>query len=374
MASSENRLCSLDLLRGLDIFSLTALTPFVAWNLLPAWTSAPAWLKAQFTHALTMFADGGASTTGFGLFDFAQPCFIFITGAAAALSIPKRLDAEGRPTAAFWMHVLGRVALLWGLGCLIRGALTFDLAKFSPYADTLQTIAVAYLGGALSLLIRRKGVRLALPLVLLAAYGVIQATCGDYTRLGNVSRMIDERVFGAIGCRAKDFCYVLTTVAWASMGMLGAGIGRILKGTDAPWRKVRLLAGWGAASLVLGWILQIWIPANRFIYTVSFVFTTLGYAILLLDLLYVVTDIWRFRRGTGLFLLFGQCSLAAWMLYANPLSSGLAAISKNLVVGVPKLVGTNAYFNVYASFVQSVLLVIAVALWHRYKTARRSAK
>ena len=368
---SGGRLFALDLMRGLDIFYLTVLGPFVGWSLIPAWPSAPHWFTMHFTHALSAFAGGGTAVpTGFSLYDFAQPCFVFITGVAAAFAIPKRLSPEGRPTAAFWKHVLGRLALLWGLGCLIRGALTFDLAKFSPYADTLQTIAVAYLGASLTLLISSKRLRLLLPLGALAVYGVIQATCGDYTRLGNVSRIVDERFFAAIGCKAKDFCYVLTTVAWAAMGAFGAQVGGILRGAGDPWRKVRTLALWGAVSLALGSVLRIWIPANRYIYTVSFVFQTLGYAILLLDLLFVVTDIYRFRKGLGLFVLFGNCSLAAWMLHTNPLSSGLNGIARQLVVGIPKLVGTADYFNVYVSFVQSVLLVLAVAYWYRFKKAK----
>ena len=39
---------------------------------------------------------------GFTAYDLIMPLFIFMCGAAIPLALPKRLDAEGRPTAAFW--------------------------------------------------------------------------------------------------------------------------------------------------------------------------------------------------------------------------------------------------------------------------------
>ena len=362
----RERLFCLDLLRGLDIFYLTVCLPFFGWTL--GYKYLPKGVSDQLHHLLTAFTDGGAGApTGITLTDFAQPVFVFITGVAAVFAIPRRLDDNGRPTRAYWRHLLGRLALLWSLGCLIRGACTLDLTKFTPYADTLQTIAVAYCGAALSLLIPSKKVRLALPLFLLAAYGVVQATCGDYTRLGNVSRLIDERLFGMIGCKAKDFCYILTTVAWASMGMMAALVGDIIKSDREPWRRAKLLAGWGLAATALGWLLAIGIPQNRYIYTVSFVFTTFGYATLLLDALFVLTDIWKFRRGTGLFLAFGQCSLLAWMLHTNPLRYGLETLARKCLEGLPRLGASAEMTRIGVSALISIFIILIVIAWMRRK-------
>ena len=89
-STGSERLFSLDLLRGLDVFWLVIAQPLLeAAN--KTWT-LPAWLRAQLVH------DWGV----FGLFDFAQPLFIFICGAAVPFAIPKRLTPEGRSTRAFW--------------------------------------------------------------------------------------------------------------------------------------------------------------------------------------------------------------------------------------------------------------------------------
>lgn len=362
----KERLFCLDLMRGLDIFYLTVILPFFGWRLGSEYL--PQWLADQLNHVLTAFTDGGpGAPTGITFTDFAQPGFVFITGVATVFSIPRRLDANGRPTRAYWLHLLGRLALLWSLGCIIRNACTLDPAKFTPYSDTLQTIAVAYCGAALSFLIPSIKVRLALPLLLLLGYGIVQATFGDYTRLGNISRIIDERLFGMIGCRGKDFCYILTTVAWMSMGMMASLIGGIVKSAREPWSRAKALALWGLASTALGWILAIWIPQNRYIYTVSFVFTTFGYATLLLDALFVVTDIWKCRRGVGLFIIFGQSSLVAWMLHTNPIRHGLKAVAAKCVEGLPRLgVSANAT-DICAEALVSVFVVSIVVAWYRRK-------
>ncbi len=367
-ARAGERLFCLDLMRGLDIFYLTVLLPFFGWTLSYKYKCLPKWLADQLSHLITAFTDGGpGAPTGITLNDFAQPVFVFITGVAAVFAIPRRLDANGRPTRAYWMHLLGRLALLWSLGCVIRNALTFDPARFTPYADTLQTIAVAYCGAALSFLIPSMKARLALPLLMLAAYGVVQATFGDYTRLGNVSRIIDERLFGMIGCKGKDFCYILTTVAWMSMGMMASLVGVIVRSDKSPWVRARALAWWGIVATALGWILAIWIPQNRYIYTVSFVFTTFGYATLLLDALFIVTDIWRFRRGVGLLVIFGQSSLLAWMLHANPIRGGLRAVAAKCVEGLPRLGVSADARNICSEALISVFIVLIVVAWHRRK-------
>lgn len=367
--NARERLFCLDLLRGLDMFLLTLLGPFVTAGLFKTFPPSESTL-VFWKHSLTSFAGQGCVPTGWGIWDFGQPLFIFICGAAVPFAIPKRLDADGHPTAAFWKHVLGRVAMLWALGMLIRGILTFDLSKFTPYSDTLQTIAVAYLGASLALLIRRAWARLALALGLIAAFGVIQATCGDYTQFGNVSRIIDEKLFGMIGCHGKDFCYILTTMVWAAMGILGSLAAEVLKSSAPAWTKVRRLGGCGCASLAVGLLLSVWIPPIRYIYTVSFVFQTLGVAILLLDALFVLTDIWRWRRGLGFFILLGQCSLFCWML-STFFRPGLGRVADQIVVGVPRLLGSDAFTPLVYWTVYVILFSWCVFQWRKLRQLRR---
>ena len=122
----------------------------------------------------------------------------------------------------------------------------------------------------------------------------------------------------------------------------------------------------GAVSLAAGWVLSFWIPPIRYIYTVSFVFLTQGLALILLAALYALTDIWNVRRGTGLLILFGQCSLAAWMMMTF-FGSSLTVAAERFVVGVPELIGTKDFQPLFVGVARMVILVTLVWMWRRYR-------
>ncbi len=347
-----------------------------------AWPLEKLWAKVFWQHSLTAFAEPGSVPTGFGIFDFAQPLFVFVTGVSASLAFQKFTSADGLVDArAFWKRLLQRTLMLWFLGSLIRGLLTFNLftgpdtaPNFVFYSDTLHTIAVAYCAASVGLLLMRKWwARLAVALGLIAAAAVVMACCGDYSRYGNAARLFENFVYGKMGGSAKDFCYLLTTLTWAGMGILASLFGDVLKGALAPWTKVKLLSAAGVACMALGGVLSIWVPPIRYIYTVSFVFLTQGLSLLMLAALYAMTDIGNVRKGTWLLILFGKCSLAAWLI-VNYFGGSVDAAARNLVTGVPKLLGTNAYHPLFVGIARMVIIVVLVWMWSIFRRNVRKAK
>ena len=378
----RKRIFCVDLLRGLDIFYLLVIHyAFLAPAVFKVWPLKSTAGKAFWLHSLTAFAAPGQVPTGFGLLDFTQPLFIFVTGVSASLAFRKFLGDDGRVNlSAFWKRLAQRMLMLWACGSLIRGALTFKLftgpdsaTSFVLYSDTLHTIAVAYCAASVGLLLRDTWKRLALGLGLIAVAAVVMACCGDYSQHGNAARLFEEFVYGKLGGRAKDFCYLLATLTWAGMGILASLAGDVVKGPRAPWSKVKILAAAGCISLAAGWVLSFWIPPIRYIYTVSFVFLTQGLALLLLAALYALTDIGNVRRGTGLLILFGQCSLAAWMMM-NFFGGSLTAAAERFVVGVPDLIGTTAYQLIFVGVARMAILVSLVWMWSRFRRAVRESR
>ena len=369
------RIFCVDLLRGIDIFYLVVIHyAFLAPGVFKVWPLKSTAAKVFWLHSVTAFAAPGQVPTGFGLLDFTQALFIFVTGVSASLAFRKFLSPDGQvDLRAFWKRLAQRTLMLWAFGSLIRGVLTFKLFSvtggvwsFVFYSDTLHTIAVAYCAASVGMLIGRRWLRFAVALGLIAAAAVIMACCGDYSQHGNAARLFEEFVYGKIGGHAKDFCYLLTTLTWAGMGILSSIAGDIVKGTLAPWAKVKALSAFGVACLVVGGVLSIWIPPIRYIYTASFVFLTQGAALLLLAALYALTDIANVRRGTGLIMLFGQCSLAAWMLIQF-FGKSLTVAAERFVVGVPELIGTKDYQLFFVGIARMVILVTLVWMWRRYR-------
>lgn len=373
----SKRIFCVDLLRGLDIFYLLVISSSILMpGVFMVWPLESESAKAFWLHSLSAFDSPGHVPTGFGILDFTQPLFIFVTGVSASLAMSKFVKAEGIDLSAFWRRLVRRTLMLWTLGALIRGILSFRLFTFSGsvascclYSDTLQTIAVAYFAASVGLLLRSPLLRLGLGLAFVAGTAIVMALCGDYTQHGNAARIIEEAVYSRMGGKAKDFCYLLTTFTWAGMGILASLAGDVLKSESSPWTKFRSLAVAGLVSCVLGWSLSVRIPSIRFIYTVSFVFQTMGLSTLLLAALYVVTDIWKVRRGTWVLMLFGQCSLAAWMT-CNFFGDALLSVVDKLTVGVPTLLGGETYKPLVASVVRVVLLIWVVWTWRRLREAK----
>lgn len=379
----DQRLLSLDVLRGLDMFLLTVVGPlFWALNKLLASVSKdwaiPDAVQLQFKHAWG----------GFTLWDIIMPLFIFMCGAAVPYALSKRLDKNGLPTRKFWLHVLGRVSLLWFCGMLVQGRLaTLDPLQISPYNNTLQTIAAGYLIAVLVMLIPVRALRVAMPLVFVAAYGVLLHLLGDYTQEGNLAQVVEQKILRAIlpakstALATHGYTWFLTTLMFGAMALCGAQCAEILRSKATGRRKTLILLLLGVVLLGAGLALEPVVPCIKHIYTVSFTCQAMGWCVLALGLLYMLTDVLEYRRGWWLFTLFGQCALTAYMAmqFFRP---ALDACTKVITQGIPHLVGScvgtpvpafieqKSYMPLVDALVAAVLLTIVLVLRRRLRDAR----
>lgn len=149
-------------------------------------------------------------------------------------------------------------------------------------------------------------------------------------------------------------------------------LGEILKSGFGSGRKVLLLACWGLGLVAFGCFLRQFfgIPYIRYMYTASFTFVTLGLSFLLTDAVFVVTDVWRFRRGTGLLLLFGQNSLSAWMI-SHFFGDELYGFSCRMTAGLPRLLGTDSFQKLFVAIVWAVAVIASVLIWKCVRKAWR---
>jgi len=309
----EKRLFCLDLLRGIDMLYLTVLVPFMR----------PLFKVLGVPDAVCDFCYDHP-WYGFSLYDIIMPLFIFMSGAAVPLALGHRLTADGKVGWAFHRHVWSRVALLWILGMCVQGNLVaLKALETSPYNNTLQTIAVGYVATAYILLIRPRWIQFVIPFVLLAVYGFWIHLGGDYTQAGNATVPVEKAILGAILPKGSWFAvhstdngytWFLPSLIFPVIALAGAHSTSLLRSGLGVWRKAGLLGVAGACALVSGLVLSaLGVRTVKHIFTVSFTLQAIGWSMLALALLYVLTDIWKLRRGTGLFLLFGQYALTAYM-------------------------------------------------------------
>jgi len=193
------------------------------------------------------------------------------------------------------------------------------------YNNTLQAIA------AVVLTFRKRWLVPAVAVALALVYTLLLHFLGDYTRLGNFAYVCEWKIVRLIlpaGSKAaveivKDgqnfgynygYTWFLTSMMFGAMTLCGMCCTYILTAARNPWRKAGDLTLVGVGLLAVGFGLQPWIPRIKTIYTVTFTAQAMGYSALAWAALYVLTDIWRFRRGLGFLILFGQNALFAYMI------------------------------------------------------------
>lgn len=353
----KNRLFCLDLLRGLDMFLLVAIGPLQnGWRLS---FGVPRWWTDQFSHYWT----------GFTLWDMIQPLFILMCGAAVPFALGKRLKADGRPSRTYCLHVAKRFALLWVLGLVADGVIfKLDITAISPVTNTLQLIGWGYLFAAVVFPWRHHWQRVLPFAAFLVVYGVILFGFGDWTPDGNAGVKFDRWLFSFLYppespvFKSNGYSRMLTLPVYGFLTVVGLEATLVLKSAMAAKRKMMTLGLAGSGLAVLGWALTPWIPMIKHIYSPSFTLAAAGYALLLLTALYWLTDIVGFRRGMWLFTLYGQTSLAAYMLY-TVFSDGVRKVAENATYGIA---GYSETLQPLATAVVGVLLTTwLLYLWRK---------
>lgn len=135
------------------------------------------------------------------------------------------------------------------------------------------------------------------------------------------------------------------------------------------YRRAACLGITGAVLMAAGGFLSFFMPLIKHIYSVNFTFLAMGMCFCLLAATYVVTDVWKFRRGTSVVLLWGQCALAAYFC-GNVFSGAIWNATGKLTAGVVSLMPAGSpYAKVFPAVVWVTLLTFILAVWRIFRSA-----
>ena len=112
------------------------------------------------------------------------------------------------------------------------------------------------------------------------------------------------------------------------------------------------------------------IPLVKHVFSISITCFTQGLCLLLLAATYVVTDIWKFRRGTGLVLLWGQCALFAYFM-SHVFPGSYWSVSEKCLQGLPRLVSDARLVTVLNAVGAMVVLTFFMVVWRQFRAARK---
>ena len=334
MEHNNERLFSLDALRGADMLFIMGLSGAIMAACRLLGFGNDCWLAEQMVHV---------KWHGFRHHDTIFPLFLFLAGVSWPFSYASQI-AKGRKIAGISLRIIKRAAVLILLGLFSRVFFKFEFANVR-YDSVLAHIGVCWAGAAfLWMLLRKWHFQIGTVLLLLAAHwlvlflftapdaGTLLASTDPkivkimsgydcvakdgFSFVGNIAGRIDrvcmpgvlhEKVFDPDGLLAK-----LTGIALALSGMVAGDVvrGRNLSGS----RKTALLLGAGALSLTLCLLWKPWCPVNKKIWTSTFVLASAAYSYFALAVFYWIIDVKGFRRWTFFFRVIGMNAITIYML------------------------------------------------------------
>ena len=323
--------------------------------------------------------------------DLVYPFFIFCMGCAMAFSFSK----YEKTTAKAYLKVLKRGALIFLVGFALN---LYPFFPTSLHDETwsfgqnylywlqhkrifgvLQRIGMAYaIAGCLALWLKKSKKILAAIATLCVTYTgillIFGREPGAFSLEGNVSMRIDTWLVGGNHCyhgyNGTDFDPegVLGSMTAACSCLLGYLIGSMIHASQknmsatnwSPDRVVNWTFVYGCLSLILGVILSIWVPINKPLWSVSYVFYAGGWAMLALAFLAYLLDVKGYEKPFVPFKAMGMNALMAFVF------SGVIAKSYGFFGFAPShYFGANEYTSLLWAFI--FVTIIFTLLWILYK-------
>jgi len=353
------RLASIDVLRGFDMFFLVGAGDIFRRLLKAIGTDAQHPVYYQLTHV---------DWAGFTAWDIIMPLFLFTAGLSMPFSFDKFMK-QGHTKTQLYVKVLKRFLLLFLLGWIVQGKLLdLSLDTFRVYCNTLHAIAFGYLITSLIILnIGKISLQLIAGASLVVVYWLMMTFVpvpgfgsGVFTPEGNLAIYIDHAVFGRFD-DGTQYTWLLTSLGFGATVFSGYYAGRILKQPLGQNQKLKLLSLIGAGLIIGGLLWSLQMPIIKKIWSCSMILFSSGICFLLLALSYLITDKWKvdswWTRGLRM---LGLNAIAAYMLY-NVFS--LDRMARYWVHGLEQYVGD--YFPLCVSLCQFGILFFII--WHMYK-------
>ncbi len=304
------RLLSVDVLRGFNMFWLAGGTG-LALGLLPfCGESIRARLLPQFEHA---------GWVGFTFYDLIFPLFIFVTGLSVVFSLDCVLQTGGLPGA--YARIARRTLLLFALGVVYNGGVSSGWGDIR-WMGVLQRIALCY--GIASLLYCHLNPRnlIVMSVALLLAYALLLAcvpvpgqAAVSWAKETHWAAWLDQHCLpGHKHEGSWDGNGLLGTLPATTNCLMGVWAARILRtqGLREIQKTVRL-AAIGAGLCALALLASIEIPIIKLLWTPTYAMLAGGLSFLLLALIHGIVDVLQFRAWTTPFLWIGANALTIYL-------------------------------------------------------------
>jgi predicted acyltransferase len=305
------RLISLDAFRGFTIAGMILVNNPGSWQ----------YIYPQLRHA---------DWHGWTFTDWIFPFFLWIVGVAITFSFAAR-TSKGDSKSKLLLNVFRRSIIIFALGLLLT-AFPFGLLwnhnlnlETIRIPGVLQRIAICYLISSIIFLYTSKRGQIITILFLFISYWLMmfyipipEFGAGLFEKGKNFASYIDSLILtGHMWSATKtwDPEGLISTLPAIATTMMGLLTGEYLhKSEHSKVEKSAWMFTAGAALLILGAFLDMWMPINKNIWTVSYTIFMGGWALCIFGIFYFLIDAKGIKKWANPFVVYGMNAIFVFVL------------------------------------------------------------
>ena len=312
----DQRLMSLDALRGFDMFFIMGLSGLVA-SLCALWPNV---VTDAIAHQMDHVAWDGLTHH-----DTIFPLFLFLAGVSFPFSYAKQ-QAMGASRTSVYVKIFRRAAMLIFLGLIYNGLFRFDFATLRC-ASVLARIGIAWMGAALLFINFGVKTRVSIAALILVGYALISKYVGapdvadadPLTRQGCLVGYIDRLflpgrlIYDGGRFDPEGLLSAVPAVVTAMLGMFTGELLRLPKERISGEKKCLWLAVGAVVLIVIALLGKGFVPINKMLWSSTFVCAVGGYSVAMMALFYYLVDVKGWQKWTFVFRVVGMNSITIYM-------------------------------------------------------------
>lgn len=313
-SAGNDRLMSLDALRGFDMFWIIGGTSLVLSlaRVLGCNETAVHVLRDQFEHV---------TWNGFHFIDLIFPLFVFLVGVAMPFSFGKHLE-RGESRGRLYWRICRRAVLLILLGIICNnGLLRLPLAEHR-FSSVLGRIGLCYFCASLITVHSSVRGRLVWIAALLLSYWAALTWIpvpnygpGNLAPGATLTDYVDRSLLpGRLYVGVRDPEGLLATIPAIASTLIGVLAGGWLRDSrrNGHLKALGLLIA-GLMCLAVSCLWDQSFPINKNLWSSSFVLWAGGLSLMLLGLFYLVIDVWRWKMWAFFFVVIGANAITIYV-------------------------------------------------------------
>lgn len=333
----NERLLSLDALRGFDMFFIMGLAGLVTslCGLFPCGLSEE--LAQQMRHA---------EWDGLFHHDTIFPLFLFLAGVSFPFSLAKSMEG-GITRPQLYVKIIRRGLTLVLLGLIYNGLFNFDFDSLRC-ASVLGRIGLAWMFAALIFINFGVKFRTLFSVVVLVGYALLSKYVGapdspdadplsmQGSLVGYIDRLFmpGRLIYDGGRFDPEGLLSTLPAIVTALLGMFTGELIRLPKDRLSGQKKTLVMLGGAAVLALVAVATKGFVPINKMLWSSTFVCAVGAYSLAMMALFYYIIDVRGWQRWAFVFRVVGMNSITIYMAQRIISFSG---ISKFFVSGVASL-------------------------------------